>query len=110
MRSFYILAGFPLAALATVNGHCSGDQATGEWRSKGICISTGTCTSYGGKYITGACPNDPDNIKCCLVGRYPSTVNPCGGLSWCDWTSNSCSGTRPTGYCPGGDNYRCCKI
>ncbi|KAK0726288.1 hypothetical protein B0T21DRAFT_385591 [Apiosordaria backusii] len=111
MRSFYILAAFPLTAFAAINGHCTGAEATGEWGSKGICIRTGTCNSYNGAYKSGACPFDGDDVKCCLIGRGPSSsTNPCGGASWCDWTSNSCSGSRLSGYCPGGDNYKCCRI
>ena len=67
MYSFCLLAFFPLAALATIDGHCSG-TATGEWLTDGICEPTATCDYYSGKYITGGCPNDPDDVKCCLVG------------------------------------------
>ncbi|KAH8820211.1 hypothetical protein F5884DRAFT_763226 [Xylogone sp. PMI_703] len=117
MYSFLLLGLFPLAALATVNGHCSGSAATGNWGTDGICVSTSTCTSYGGKYISGACPFDADNIKCCLVGLGP-TVNydPCGGVSFCDWTSGNTQckadggSLRSEGKCPGGSNYQCCIV
>ncbi|KAH8655279.1 hypothetical protein BX600DRAFT_515111 [Xylariales sp. PMI_506] len=112
--SAYLLALFPAAALATVNGHCSGSSAggtaTGDFLEYGICVSTTTCGDYGGVTITGGCPNDASNIKCCLIGLDSSTVNPCGGASWCEWTADTCSGTRVPGYCPGGSNYECCKL
>ncbi|KAK0667824.1 hypothetical protein QBC41DRAFT_227599 [Cercophora samala] len=127
MQLLYILTAFPLTALAALNGRCTGSEATGEWGSKGICVRTSTCTGAGGAYKTGACPSDPADVKCCLVGRGPSiSTNPCGAASWCDWTFNTCSGTRLTGkwcncmlcvysspsigYCPGGSNYKCCRI
>ena len=111
----YILASFlPLAAIAspaavpdaaaaaellqarTVNGHCSG-TATGIYRTDGICVSTSTCNSYSGSYISGGCPSDANNIKCCVIGLDPVSVNPCGGSSYCTWTSERCGGTRVPG-------------
>ena len=112
----YLLISFlPLAAIAspaavpdaaaaaellkarTVNGHCSG-SATGTYLNDGICITTSTCDAYSGKYISGGCPSDASNVKCCVIGLADSSsVNPCGGLSYCTWTSNVCSGTRHTG-------------
>jgi hypothetical protein len=89
MRSIYVLAAFPLAAVAVLNGRCSGSEASGYWGSHGICVTTSTCAAYGGVYKSGACPNDPTNVKCCVVGEY----HPCGIQSWCAWTSTSCGGT-----------------
>lgn len=134
MHYFHLLA-FPLTAVATLNGHCSGSEATGAWASDGICIDSSTCIAYNGDYINGGCPYDPDPIKCCLVGVSPdASVNPCGGVSICTWTSNGCTGTwKPgelypylatvlltttielmpchlIGYCPGGSNYECCYL
>lgn len=71
MRSFYLVALFPLAAIAETNGHCSG-TATGFWLSEGICEPTATCVHYGGAYITGGCPDDPEDVKCCLIGLETS--------------------------------------
>ena len=67
MYSSYVIALFPVVALAAVNGKCSG-TATGFWLSDGICEPTATCDYYHGTYITGGCPNDVDDVKCCLVG------------------------------------------
>ena len=71
MYSSYLIALFPVVALAAVNGKCSG-TATGLWLSDGICEPTATCDSYHGTYITGGCPNDADDVKCCLVGLETS--------------------------------------
>ncbi|KAF2732838.1 hypothetical protein EJ04DRAFT_535785 [Polyplosphaeria fusca] len=107
---------FPLTSLATLNGHCSGSKAVDNYKTSGICIRTSTCNDYHGEYISGACPNDPNDVKCCIVGKYPNAgTNPCGQYSVCDWTANACGGSWKTGltrvgYCPGGDNYKCCKI
>lgn len=91
MHSFYLLALFPFSAMATLNGHCTGADATGDWGEYGICIYTSTCADYNGATTNGACPDDPDDIKCCLIGVGPSVSdNPCGGSSYCDWTSNGC--------------------
>jgi len=107
MRGFYVLSLFPFAAIATPNGHCTGSQATGNWGNDGICISTSTCSSYHGTYKNNACPSDSSDIKCCLIGLSPNEQNPCGGLSYCDWTANGCAGTWKTGKfsnCPSGMN------
>lgn len=95
--SHLLLSFFPLTALATVNGHCSG-KATGDYDTYGICITTSNCNSYGGSYISGGCPNDVANVKCCLVGLGGSLdENPCGGSSYCSWNDLSCVGSYKPG-------------
>lgn len=84
-----------LAERSVVNGAC-----TGSGGALGVCISTSSCTSGGGKYISNACPGTPDNIKCC-------TKTSCGSGGNCRFTS-SCSGHTLTGLCPGPDNFKCC--
>ncbi|KAI0147618.1 hypothetical protein GGR57DRAFT_248231 [Xylariaceae sp. FL1272] len=104
MQVFNILLGtvLPFAATATENGRCSG-TATGAYKSNGICIDTGKCASYGGSTITGGCPGDASNIKCCyILGCYDST-------SSCRFTADGCSGPFVSGYCPGNSNYQCCN-
>jgi hypothetical protein len=86
------LAILPLAVIATPNGRCTGDKATGFWKESGICISTSNCRNRGGKTKNDACPFDGDDIKCCLIGVEPSDVNPCGEYSYCTWTENGCQG------------------
>jgi hypothetical protein len=67
MYAFYLVTLFPLLALAEVNGKCSG-VATGDYLSDGICEPTATCDYYHGSYINNGCPNDADDVKCCLIG------------------------------------------
>lgn len=127
MQLLAILTTFPLAALAVVNGRCSGSAATGTWGQSGICISTGTCNSFGGVFKSGACPGDAADIRCCLIGLEGSTNKPCGApRSYCDWDGHACWGVTHSGMfltshhgvqstnigagkCPGPANYRCCQ-
>ena len=71
MLSSYLIAIFPLAALAAINGHCSG-TATADWLTDGICEPIATCDYYDGTYINGGCPNDDSDVKCCLIGLETS--------------------------------------
>jgi len=72
MHSFYLIALFPVAAFATLYGHCSGPsnggKATGDYLDDGICDYTSDCKSRGGSYISNGCPDDGDSITCCLIG------------------------------------------
>jgi hypothetical protein len=105
-----VLAWLPFAVLGKLSGPCTGDQATGLWGSHGICITTGTCKKRGGVYKKGACPDDKEDVKCCLLGLEESSgANPCEGASYCTWKSNSCP-KQITGECPGGEDYVCCKL
>lgn len=98
--SSFLLPLFPLATVATLNGHCTGSAATGDWKEYGICIKTSTCNSYNGAYKSGACPNDPDDVKCCVIGMGDSvSVDPCGGTSYCEWTSDTCNGVFKSSKC-----------
>ena len=91
---------FSSAAYAAVNGRCSGSKAVGEYKDHGICISKSKCNSYKyGHYINNACPNDGDDIKCCVIDGCTQGL---GFTSWCDWTSHSCPGTRFSGMLLGG--------
>ncbi|KAK4119490.1 hypothetical protein N657DRAFT_693709 [Parathielavia appendiculata] len=106
---------FPLMAHAALNGRCTGSAADGVWGESGICIRTSTCRSYGGISKQGACPYDADDVRCCVIGRGGNAANdPCGPVSWCDWTSagNACQsvgGIFDPGHCPGGSNFQCCR-
>lgn len=78
-----------------INGRC-----TGSGGRAGVCISTSSCSSGGGVSISGACPNDPADIKCC-------TKASCGSGGSCKWTSD-CTGSTQSGLCPGPSNFMCC--
>ena len=77
------------------NGSCKGSGG-----APGVCIATSKCTADGGKFISGACPGTPDNIKCC-------TKTSCGSNGNCRFTSQ-CSGSTLTGLCPGPADFKCC--
>ena len=84
------------AALGAVNGRCSSGN--------GVCVSTSSCTNAGGTYVSGKCPNDASNIKCCNKNRC---VTKNGLVGTCKFTS-ACTGTSYSGVCPGGSNFQCC--
>lgn len=65
----------------------------------GTCISTSTCSSYGGTYYSGYCPGSND-IRCC--------IEPKCSYGLCKSTSQ-CTTTTYSGLCPGGNNFMCCK-
>ncbi|KAG0332689.1 hypothetical protein BG000_009814 [Podila horticola] len=74
----------------------------------GICIPTSQCTGGGGSYVSGFCPNDPANVKCCTYGgcKVPNGNSIIYGSCI---PSNACTTTRYTGYCPGGSDIQCCS-
>lgn len=96
---FYSLISTPvvtaLSPRAAVDGPC-----TGAGGAPGVCISTSSCTSGGGSYISNACPGTANDIKCCVKTSCASGGN-------CRWTSQ-CSGTTQSGLCPGPSNFKCC--
>ncbi|KAF8148772.1 hypothetical protein K438DRAFT_2087080 [Mycena galopus ATCC 62051] len=88
---------------AAVNGRCTGG---GLAAGVGVCISTSSCSEGGGTSLTGLCPDDPENIKCCV--KSPCTSSALGGGE-CRFT-NTCTGSQyyVTGRCPGPTDYTCC--
>jgi hypothetical protein len=65
MHSIYFLALFPVAAFATLYGHCTGapaGTATGDYLADGICDYTTDCTARDGSHISGGCPYDDDSL------------------------------------------------
>jgi hypothetical protein len=78
MHSIYLLTLFPVAAFATLYGHCTGapaGKATGDYLADGICDYTTDCTARDGSHISGGCPYDDDSITCCLIGRDQSYLS-----------------------------------
>ena len=80
---------------ASVNGPCSGVD--------GICIDTSKCSSYSGTSVSGKCPSDPSNIKCC--DSISCSAN--GKTGKCAFASQ-CDGETVSGKCPGGSDFKCC--
>ncbi|ORX86583.1 hypothetical protein BCR32DRAFT_216096, partial [Anaeromyces robustus] len=93
-----LLATIP-ASLAATNGRCTGKT--------GICISTGTCGDYNGSYVSGKCPNDPSDIKCCDDIPCKSDDGRTGSCE-CLPVGNCSSGNTVSGKCPGGSDIKCC--
>lgn len=82
---------------ATVNGRC-----TGLGGVPGVCIPTAKCKSGGGTYIDNACPDTPDDVKCCIKASCGNN----GGT--CKWTNQCSSGDTQSGLCPGPNDFKCC--
>jgi len=90
------LASFPnIHERSTINGEC-----TGKGGAPGVCIHTAACSDAGGSYISDACPDTPDDVKCC-------TKTSCGSGGNCRWTSQ-CSGSTVSNLCPGPTDFKCC--
>ncbi|KAJ4286069.1 hypothetical protein N0V90_013416 [Kalmusia sp. IMI 367209] len=101
-----LFASLLLAAVSTVtaashkNGPCTGKDGV-----QGVCISTKSCTSGGGSYISNACPGTPDDIKCCTKPSCQKAAQK-GDCRWVDKCGTE--KTTLTGLCPGPDAFRCC--
>ncbi|KAK3295266.1 peptidase M24, structural domain-containing protein [Chaetomium fimeti] len=85
--------------MAAVNEPCVGSGG----RAAGVCISTTSCKSAGGVSISGACPADASNIKCCTKA---SCAN--GSAGNCRWQSD-CGGKSVSNKCPGPSQMKCCS-
>jgi hypothetical protein len=58
--------------------------------------------------VTGACPNDPADVKCCITKQCTNTVGK-GGVCLNNPSSvNKCSGSFVKGRCPGPSDVQCC--
>ncbi|KAI8216905.1 hypothetical protein K4K53_009713 [Colletotrichum sp. SAR 10_77] len=95
LQSFLIAAVSVPAVFAAVNEPCYGSGGRA-----GVCVTTSSCSSSGGTTINGACPKDPDNVKCC-------TKASCGSGGNCRFTSD-CAGTSVANQCPGPSTFKCC--
>jgi hypothetical protein len=121
MHSLYLLSLLPAVDFAAVEGRCSG-SATGVYKDRGICITTGLCSSYQGTYINGGCPDDgAAKSNAAILAGTQTRVVPIPTarrlvLSFAPSVSTWVS--RPplptdifspsTGYCPGKADYACC--
>ncbi|KAH7163418.1 hypothetical protein B0J13DRAFT_464919 [Dactylonectria estremocensis] len=90
-----LLSLLALTAHAAVNEPCYGKNGYA-----GVCVTTATCSKAGGTTISGACPKDPANVKCC---SKPA----CAGGN-CRWISD-CAGTSRSNQCPGPSQFKCCS-
>lgn len=88
---------FAATALAAVNEPCYGPDGIA-----GVCVTDANCKKYGGTSISGACPSDPANVKCCSKPKCGA-----GGKGNCRWTSD-CAGKSSGTECPGPNGVKCC--
>ncbi|CCX05901.1 hypothetical protein FPQ18DRAFT_133120 [Pyronema domesticum] len=91
----FIFAAFPVLALAAIGDTCTHSLGTGT------CKLTTSCAGYT---VSGACPNDPSNVKCCTIKSCSTSA----GTGTCKNTSTACSGTYYSGACPGDSSIQCC--
>ncbi|KAF5962898.1 hypothetical protein FBULB1_13755 [Fusarium bulbicola] len=82
-------------SLCATNEPCYGPSGRA-----GVCITEASCTSAGGTAISGACPADAANIKCCSKPTCSS-----GNCRW----SSDCAGTSASNQCPGPAQMKCCS-
>lgn len=68
-----------------------------------MCLTTKACSAAGGTTISGACPADPANVKCCTKASCAH-----GSAGNCRWSSD-CGGTTKAGLCPGPAQMKCCS-
>ncbi|KAH6871827.1 hypothetical protein B0T10DRAFT_500219 [Thelonectria olida] len=85
-------------AVSEVNNPCYGKDGIA-----GVCVSETNCKNSGGISISGACPNDPANIKCCTKPSCPN-----GAQGNCRWVSD-CAGSTVSNKCPGPAQFKCCS-
>ena len=90
MNTKLLLSVLPLLPFvaAKVGGHCHNEYGYGSFSWSGICVKTSDCDKYGGTYISGLCPDDPANVKCCYVNTCDSSHPE--GYSYCEWTNHAC--------------------
>ncbi|KAK1760287.1 hypothetical protein QBC47DRAFT_312648 [Echria macrotheca] len=98
LRTLLLSALSAPAALAALNEPCYGSGGVA-----GVCVTTSTCTASGGTTITGACPADASDVKCC---SKTSCAN--GSSGNCRWSSD-CAGTTVSNQCPGPGAFKCCS-
>ncbi|KAI9798409.1 MAG: hypothetical protein M1833_004803 [Piccolia ochrophora] len=94
--------------LEDIFGRSVGDSCKAP-EGKGTCQNTSKCK--GISYPTGLCPNDPNDVQCCVNIK----CNADGGSGYCRSKSNNgCPngkfhpGTKAPYPCPGDDDILCC--
>ena len=101
--------------------------AEGESCKYGFCTTSSNClNNIKGSVSTGLCPG-PDSNRCCdTSGVYSCGTRGTGMLAFflcynsnarkltkflgtCKTYPGSCSGAWQTGFCPFGNDFRCCN-
>ena len=120
LLSLFFLVTLITTSFAAIGDKCRSAQGTGTCKNVNSCTS-GTHTTkspiitlliYIGFTVNGACPNDGQDIKCC-IGKSCTIVQKAplqslGGHCF-DKDRNSCSGGKfYKGFCPGDASVQCC--
>ncbi|SPO07717.1 uncharacterized protein DNG_10412 [Cephalotrichum gorgonifer] len=92
-----------LASLAATTLAATNEPCIGSGGRAGVCVSTSTCSASGGTSISGACPGDAADIKCCTKASCSN-----GSSGNCRWQSD-CAGTSVSNQCPGPAQMKCCS-
>ncbi|KAF9917911.1 hypothetical protein FBU30_000461 [Linnemannia zychae] len=107
MRIVFTIVSTALLAASAMGVNTCSDPIAGL---PGICITTSQCTSGGGTYHSGYCPNDPTNVKCCTYGTCSWKEN--GYTNWggCMPTAEcrKYGNTPKPGLCKGPSDIQCC--
>ncbi|KAK4119464.1 hypothetical protein N657DRAFT_650116 [Parathielavia appendiculata] len=101
-----LLAALALAAPPeeSVFGRAIGDRCTGT-EGAGTCQTTSNCR--GISYPQPFCPNDPDDVQCCV--EIPCKVGDKSGFCRSVAYNGCPDGTfDPGNYCPGSQDIQCC--
>lgn len=97
IKSHVLVALFSQFVAAALNEPCYGSGGVA-----GVCVTTATCSSNGGVTISGGCPSDPADVKCC-------SKTSCGASPGnCRWNSD-CASTSLSNQCPGPGAFKCCQ-
>jgi len=94
----FLVAAMTPSSLASLQGGCSG-----SYMGVGVCVHTADCTANGGSYISGFCPGDPEDVKCCV-----KKVQVGNQIGKCLPTYQCYSGRILDGYCPGNESVKLC--
>jgi len=88
--------------IARLNGPCQENE-----NKKGACVKIKDCERHDGLYVTGLCPDDPQDVQCCFKDAYLSHLNPPRSGSCVPEESCSNGGFLP-GMCPGDKTVKLC--
>ena len=89
------------STLAALNGSCTAGK-----HGKGVCLRTSDCKDSAkgsGQIYPGYCPNDPNEVMCCIYTVKIGLLKKGTCLNKAD-----CSGTLKSGYCPGNGDVMLC--
>ena len=125
MKPSILVSFFPALAAAYIGGPCDD-----IWQKNHacICLKTKECREkWDGTVIQGdpgawSCPDDPKDVKGCIVDHCDGLFTGCRWTSHCKHLGRSECAPRghgcrltvslriPENLCPGGNGFRCCFL